>query len=204
MVGTAVCLEVGRSWTFASAIEWPGWSRRGKGEDAALQVLADYADRYAAAIGESVDATFVVVGRATGTATTDFGAPDVVSEGDRSPLGKNDAARLATLLERIWTAFDNAVAASTAELSKGPRGGGRDRDAIVDHVREAERSYARKFGVRVPPRTPWSEQRAAIVEAIRNMTDPDPRWPLRYAVRRTAWHVLDHAWEIEDKQPARG
>ena len=24
-------------------------------------------------------------------------------------------------------------------------------------------------------------------------------WPVRYAARRIAWHVLDHAWEIEDK-----
>jgi hypothetical protein len=24
-------------------------------------------------------------------------------------------------------------------------------------------------------------------------------WPARYFVRRTAWHVLDHAWEIEDR-----
>jgi hypothetical protein len=23
--------------------------------------------------------------------------------------------------------------------------------------------------------------------------------PPRYAIRRIAWHVLDHAWEIEDK-----
>ena len=33
---------------------------------------------------------------------------------------------------------------------------------------------------------------------------PDPRttkrpWSPRYAVRRAAWHVLDHAWEIEDR-----
>ena len=30
-------------------------------------------------------------------------------------------------------------------------------------------------------------------------TDADPKWPVRYWIRRTAWHVLDHAWEIEDK-----
>jgi hypothetical protein len=26
------------------------------------------------------------------------------------------------------------------------------------------------------------------------------RWPARYFVRRAAWHVLDHAWEIEDRR----
>ena len=25
------------------------------------------------------------------------------------------------------------------------------------------------------------------------------RWTGRYFVRREAWHVLDHAWEIEDR-----
>ncbi|HEX6036023.1 MAG TPA: hypothetical protein VFY83_16415, partial [Anaerolineales bacterium] len=25
------------------------------------------------------------------------------------------------------------------------------------------------------------------------------RWTARYFVRRTAWHILDHAWEIEDR-----
>ena len=24
-------------------------------------------------------------------------------------------------------------------------------------------------------------------------------WPVRYAIRRMAWHVLDHAWEMQDK-----
>ena len=27
------------------------------------------------------------------------------------------------------------------------------------------------------------------------------RWSVRYFVRRDAWHVLDHAWEIEDRAP---
>lgn len=83
-------------------------------------------------------------------------------------------------------------------LRKGPRGGGRDRDAIADHVREAERSYGRTIGVRVPPQTPWAEQRAAVLEALRAGA-PGGSWPARYAVRRFAWHVLDHAWEIEDR-----
>jgi hypothetical protein len=24
-------------------------------------------------------------------------------------------------------------------------------------------------------------------------------WPLRYLIRHTAFHTLDHAWEMEDK-----
>jgi hypothetical protein len=29
-------------------------------------------------------------------------------------------------------------------------------------------------------------------------------WPQPYAARRIAWHVLDHAWEIEDRTDPRG
>ncbi len=198
---TAVYLESGRVWTFASAVDWPGWTRRGKGDEAALGALAEYAERYAGAIGESVDPVFEVVGRLSGSATTDFGAPDAVGDWDRTPATDGETARLAAILERIWVAFDAAVASSAAQLVKGPRGGGRGRDAIVEHVREAERSYARMFGVRVPPRTPWLQQRTAIADAVRGCMDGDLRWPLRYAVRRIVWHVLDHAWEIQDKQP---
>ncbi len=128
---TAVYLESGRTWTFASAVDWPGWTRRGKGDEAALDALAEYSERYAAAVGERVDTTFEVVGRLTGSATTDFGAPDAVGDWDRTSVATDNRVRLAVLLERIWAAFDAAVAASAAELVKGPRGGwprpGRDR-----------------------------------------------------------------------------
>ncbi|MGI8683063.1 MAG: hypothetical protein ACR2JO_13245 [Mycobacteriales bacterium] len=90
------------------------------------------------------------------------------------------------------------MASAPAELRKGPRGGGREWDAIADHVREAERSHGRTVGVRPSPGTAWPERRAAVSAALRNGV-PDGSWPARYAVRRFAWHVLDHAWEIEDK-----
>jgi hypothetical protein len=94
-----------------------------------------------------------------------------------------------------WTGDQAAPEA----LRKGPRGGGRDRDAIVAHVREAERTLScPKAGIRVPPRTPWDQQRAALAAALRAGA-PGGAWPARYVIRRSAWHVLDHAWEIEDR-----
>ena len=42
-----VCLEMGRRLSFASALDWPGWSRSGRGEDAALEALRAYVPRYA-------------------------------------------------------------------------------------------------------------------------------------------------------------
>lgn len=192
-------VEVGKTWAFACALDWPGWCRRGKGESAALDVLMDYADRYAAVVGGDFSpGPLHVVGRVPGTATTEFGAPDARGDWDHEPLDGREAARLAGLLDAGWRGFDRTVAGAPPSLRKGPRGGGRDRDAIADHVREAERSYGRTIGVRVPPRTPWAEQRAAVLEALRAGA-PGGSWPARYAVRRFAWHVLDHAWEIEDR-----
>jgi hypothetical protein len=195
---TPVVLEVGRTWTFAAALDWPGWCRRGKGEEAAVAALLDYADRYAAVAGAGFrPGTPEVVERLTGTTTTDVGAPAVAGRCDAEPLDGKEAERRTGLLEASWRYFDEVVAGAPERLRKGPRGGGRDRDAIVEHVREAERSYGRKIGVRVPPRTPWPEQRAQLAAALRS--GASGAWPVRYALRRFAWHVLDHAWEIEDK-----
>jgi hypothetical protein len=194
-----VYLEVGKTWTFACALEWPGWCRRGKGRDGAIEELLRYVPRYAGVAGVGFKPGRVrVIGEVAGNATTDFGAPGAIGDWDRDELSRKDAARLAELLDRIWKAFDQVTSGAPANLRKGPRGGGRDRDAIVDHVREAERTFGRKMGVAVPPRTPWSQQRAAYLDALR-AGPVAGGWPARYAVRRIGWHVLDHAWEIEDR-----
>jgi hypothetical protein len=198
---TRVYLEAGKTWTFACAVDWPGWCRRGKGEDAAVEALLDYAPRYRKVAGRSFDPGEVeVVGRLTGNATTDFGAPGAsTGRWDKEPLAGDELDRQVALLRAAWRCFDRVVAKAPATLRKGPRGGGRDRDAIAEHVREAERAYGRKIGVRVSPRTEWAEQRAAIVAALRDRAEETPAWTARYAIRRIAWHVLDHAWEIEDR-----
>jgi hypothetical protein len=189
---TSVLIETGPTWTWASALEWPGWCRRGKGEEAALEELLAYADRYKRVVPGFRPGKVAVVGTEPGPKLNEW-APSVTHPSEEAlPTKKQLEA-----LEACWAAFDRAVAASGATLAKGPRGGGRDRDAIADHVREAERSYGRKVGVRVPPRTPWDEQRAELLAGLRR---PEGPWLPRYAVRRIAWHVLDHAWEIEDKQ----
>ncbi len=196
---TRVYLEVGKTWTFACAIDWPGWCRRGKSADEALDTLRSYASRYAVVGGRAFKpGKFDVVARIPGNATTDFGAPSVTGAWDDEPLSPAERKRLAGLLGNTWRAFDDVVARAPVALRKGPRGGGRDRDVVVAHVREAERSYARKIDVRVPPSTACVEQRAAIAEAVRNGASGGA-WPVRYLVRRIAWHVMDHAWEIEDR-----
>jgi hypothetical protein len=128
---------------------------------------------------------------------------------DVVPLTKAQAERLTSLVEASWAVLADVVAGAPAALRKGPRGGGRDRDKVVEHVRNAEQSYARKIGVRYLPsevKAPGGVEvmRADIADAVRSARQPVPdldtrAWPYRYAARRIAWHVLDHAWEIEDK-----
>jgi hypothetical protein len=196
---TRVYLEVGKNWVFACAVDWPGWARRGKGNDAALANLLAYRDRYAKVAGRRFDVTDLdVVGEVPGGATTDFGAPGSIGDWDYETLKPADAGRLAGLVDDCWAYFDRVIATAPPELRKGPRGGGRDRDAIAAHVRDAERAYAPKLGIRVPASTPWEQQRQAILEGLK-AGEPHSKWPIRYAARRVAWHILDHAWEIEDR-----
>lgn len=196
---TRVCLEVGSPWVFATALDWPGWCRRGRGEEQALHLLVDYEERYRRVVGPGFEpGPFEVVRRSRGNRTTDFGAPNVQGPWDDESLDRSERDRLVGLLEATWRFFDQVVEDAPAALRKGPRGGGRDRDAIVDHVREAERAYSTKVGTRVAPRTPWAQQRVMLGDALRAESSSGA-WPARYAIRRCAWHVLDHAWEIQDK-----
>lgn len=200
-MATRVYFEEGKSSVFAAAIDWPGWCRRAKTTDLALEALLEYQDRYAAVLSVPFKpGKLEVVGSVRGNATTDFGAPAVDSPWDAESITKRDLTRQVTVLKDCWKYFDAAVRASSAELTKGPRGGGHDRDGVVAHVREAERHYCSKLGTRVPPRTPWVDQRITVAEALLDGS-PEGTWPSRYSLRRIAWHVLDHAWEIEDKQP---
>ena len=160
--------------------------------------------RFPTRAGES----FTVAERVAGSGTTDFGAPGSVPDLDSEPLTRRQAERLAAFVAAAWQTLDAIVAAAPAELRKGPRGGGRDRDAVAQHVVAAETAYARKLGVR--HKEPAFDDlgavralRGEILEALRLPSDGEPPaargWPPRYAARRIAWHALDHAWEIEDK-----
>ena len=216
----AVCLEVTPGQAVASALDWPGWCRAGRDEDAALETLASYAGRYApvaAHAGVSFPSTvaFGVAERGPGGPATAFAAPEcrrpfpqVTAGAERAKVTPAAARRLAGLVTAVWVVFDEVAAASPAELRKGPRGGGRDRDQLIGHVIGAETAYARKLGVkRKQPAagdTPAiGELRGAITAAVGAPSDGSPvvegGWTTRYAARRIAWHVLEHAWEMQDR-----
>jgi len=210
-----VILEVTPRRSFASAIDWPGWCRSGRTPEAALETLAAYSPRYAAVAGRAglrlpavagVEA-FAVLEELAGNATTEFGAPSISGVAEAGPAGAEDAGRAATLLEAAWQVLDDVVASAPAQLRKGPRGGGRDRDAMFQHVVNAEHAYAGKVGVRVrPPGGDASAIKAmresllAVIRADRTgQPGRDRGWAPRYCARRLAWHALDHAWEIQDR-----
>lgn len=212
MPTTPIYLEAGPKKTFAVAVDWPGWSRAGRNADEAIKTLAEYAERYASVPKRagirfplSTADSFEVVETVTGNATTDFGAPGIVADVDRTVPAAPARRRLAALTEASWAVFDDVRAITPEHLVKGPRGGGRDRDTMFDHVLGAESSYVRHIGVRhKQPKFDEAEAIAALradtVAAILSPPD-DIRWPLPYLVRRLVWHVLDHAWEMEDKTP---
>ncbi|MEV4168219.1 hypothetical protein [Nonomuraea sp. NPDC049709] len=206
---TRVYLETGPKKVFACSLDWPGWCRIDKGEEAAIDRLIDYVPRYRV-IAERAGLEFApgdpeVVGRVRGTQTTDFGVPYEVPDLDLEPLSGAEAERSVALLRAAWELFDETAGVAPEELRKGPRGGGRDRTKIVDHVTDAERAFARMVGVRHKPyKSPGDRDamRAELAEVLSRPWEPPAttKWPPRYALRRIAWHVIDHMWEIEDRR----
>jgi hypothetical protein len=215
---TRVYLEVTKRRTFASAIDWPGWCRAGKTEEAALDALVAYGERYAKAIGKRAAALKLpesagdieVVERLTGNATTEFGAPGVIPDLDREPIQDAELESLLELAAAAWKAFDRAAAAAGGKTlgPSGPRGGGRSLEKMVEHVAGADAAYVRAIGGSAREGSDWKSVQRAFREACSarahgELPDVGPRggerWPARYAIRRSAWHALDHAWEIENR-----
>lgn len=212
-----VVLEVAPKKAFASALDWPGWSRGAKTPDEALSALLAYAPRYAEVARRaklafhppSTPRGVDVVEQLEGSSGTDFGVPSAPATAEREPLSGADLERSIGLLTAAWATFDAAAKrAEGTQLRLGPRGGGRQVPKIVEHVSEAEAGYVHQLGVKVRRGDPLADLRATFVDSLRLMAAgkpfPEPNkvrkpWTARYAVRRSAWHALDHAWEIEDR-----
>ncbi len=206
-----VVVEATATKAYASMLDWPGWSRWAKTEDGAVQTLIECAPRYQPVIElaglKRLPTTANVLERIPGDASTSFGVPGHVHDMEREPLDTKELARRIAILKACWTYFDAVSGKVSPELRKGPRGGGRDRDKIIAHVVEADRGYARQIGVRTTPFDPMDlAARDAHLDDLyaalpaRAVERVDGKgWPVRYYLRRAAWHILDHAWEMEDK-----
>lgn len=205
----------------AYAIDWPGLERNGKTPEAAVEHMGSYRPRYQriadrAGLGEqySAEPEPVISIEYEGVGSTDFwGISFAHSEFDHEPLSHKELERQLSLLEACWAEFDYIAARVSSELKKGPRGGGRDRDHIVRHLLAAEVDWVKRLDIRpdlheiVPPDARRLFH-AQIVDAIRNLhtqgigesrAKGGPAWSHRFLIRHLAFHVMDHAWEMGDK-----
>jgi len=218
-----VYLEIGKKRTFAGAIDWPGWCRSGRDEPSALQALFDYGPRYAHVLRntrlgfKAPDDISVlsVIERLEGNATTDFGAPDIAPSSDIEPVNSAELQRLQRILKACWRTFDANVRIATGKaLRTGPRGGGRELEGIIQHILGSDGGYLAQLGWKLERADggdldkQLDQTRQAILKALASAARGEIpargprggiRWSPRYFVRRVAWHVLDHAWEIEDR-----
>jgi hypothetical protein len=201
----------------AFAVDWPGWSRGAKTPEGALDTLESYRRRYrpiavAAGMGDDFDAAgpLDVAEDAVGTGSTDFWGISFAPSGfEQEPMDETELDRKITLLRACWEYFDAVAARVSPEMRKGPRGGGRDRDQIVRHtIRTESEDFAKRVGLRVPEGaalTPEGlrDHRDTYVAAMRAYNAGEGRrmrsWNLPFLIRHSAYHTLDHAWEMEDK-----
>lgn len=219
----AVALEVGPARrVFVQALDWIGWCRAGKDEEAALHQLVIAGPRYApvatrAGLPFTIPAsfeTFEVVERVPGNATTDFGAPAVLLAADQQPLSEADIERLTSLLKACWSTFDDVFLSIPAELRSKKPERGRSPDAMRLHLLETDLMHLSGLGpaYRKPDPARIAEQEAevreqiiATLQAITPYTELVPRrksgffWTPRFVARRSAWHALDHAWELQGR-----
>jgi hypothetical protein len=215
--GMRVMLEIGPRGkkVVAVAPDWPGLERGAKTGEAAIERLLSYRPRYAkVAELAGMDADFAavtavdVVEQYPGTGSTDFWGISFAFSGiDRQAMSSEAVERELTLMRACWAFFDDVRARVSAEMQRGPRGGGRDRDHIVRHTVGTELDWAKKLGVVTPQDAMLTDEglhahRDAYCDAIRALHAQGKMartWPLRYLIRHTAFHTMDHAWEMEDK-----
>jgi hypothetical protein len=212
-----VAVEIGPKGkkVVAVAPDWPGLARGATTEQAAIERLLSYVPRYAPVTKlagmETEFATLTgvnVIEHYPGTGSTDFwGISFAFSSIDQQTMSSEALERELMLVQACWAFFDEVRTRVSAEMQRGPRGGGRDRDQIVRHTFGTELDWAKKLGIRTPLDALLTDEglsahRDAYCSAIRALHAQNKMartWPLRYLIRHTAFHTLDHAWEMEDK-----
>ena len=199
------------------AVDWPGWSRGAKTPELAFGLLESYRDRYrpvaaAAGMGEEFDAAGAIelAEDRVGTGSTDFwGISFSPSSLEQEPMDNGELERKISLMRACWAFFDEVAASVSEEMRKGPRGGGRDRDVIIRHtIRTESEDFAKRLGLRIPERGALEpkalrDYREAYVATMRTYNAGEGKrmrsWNLPFVLRHSAFHTMDHAWEMEDK-----
>jgi hypothetical protein len=201
----------------AFSLDWPGWSRGAATPELAVRTLESYRARYRpiaklAGMIREFDAAgpLDIVEDRIGTGSVDFwGISFSPSATETDPMDADEFARKVKLLRACWKYFDDIAARVSAEMAKGPRGGGRNRDEIISHtIRVESMDFARKVGLRIPEADAlspdWLRQyRKDYVAAMRDYNAGRVKrmqsGTLAFLIRHSAFHTLDHAWEMEDK-----
>jgi hypothetical protein len=202
----------------AFGVDWPGWSRGAQSAELALETLESYRERYRpvarlAGFAHEFAAAgpLQVMEDRVGTSSTDFwGISFSPCAAEQEPPNKAELERGITLLRACWAFFDGVAERVSPEMRKGPRGGGRDRDQIIRHtIRTESEDFAKKLGLRTPEGAALTpdglrQHREAYITAIRayhagEVTRRMRSWTLSFLIRHSAYHTLDHAWEMEDK-----
>ena len=213
-----ILLEVGTKGrrVVAAATDWPGLDRWGADEADAVAKLTTYLPRYRAVAERAGLAaeferqrTIDVIERYPGSSSTDFwGIAHVPSATERLVLSSADLERRLDLLRACWAQFDDTAERLPGDLRPSGRSGGRSRDQIVRHTYGTEPDqFSRKVEVRTPIDVVFTADgraghRQAYLAAIRAYDaegKPARTWPIQFLIRRTAQHVMDHAWELEDR-----
>jgi hypothetical protein len=202
----------------AFSLDWPGWNRGAKSADLALETLESYRERYRpvavlAGMAKEFDAAgpLEIVEDRVGPGSVDFwGISFSPSSTEQGPLSAADLERGIKILRACWEFFDGVAARVSPEMRKGPRGGGRDRNRIVRHtIRTESEDFAKQVGLRIEEEAALSpeglrQHRESYVAAMRAYNDGKVEkrmrsWTLPFLIRHSAFHTLDHAWEMEDK-----
>ena len=116
-------------------------------------------------------------------------------------MSARELERELKLMQAAWKFFDGVRGRVSAEMQKGPRGGGRDRDHIVRHILLNEQDWARMVGVLAPDDAILTarglkKHREAYCRAIRDyhaqgkLAGKIAKWPIRFS---DSAHRLSHA-----------
>lgn len=204
----------------AYAIDWPGLERNGKTPEAAFEHMSSYLERYAVIAERAGFAKeFAAVTEPEisveyeGTGSTDFwGISFAHGPNDHEPMADEELERHLALLKASWDEFDEIGQRVSPQMERGPRGGGRDRDEIVAHLVYAELTWLKKLDIRpefkeIFPLEKRKIHHQGVIDELRRRhleqlpvkAKGGPPWTVRFTIRHLAYHVLDHAWEMEDK-----
>ena len=205
-----------RSVTFT--IDWPGWSRGARTAELALETLESYRERYRSIAGlAGMAREFDAAGRLDIVEENSVrGRPTSGASPSRPPRPSRD--RWARRSSSAGSPCSGPVGRSSTASGHGSRRrcvrALEAEDAtgtiIIRHtIRTESEDFAKQVGLRIPEGAALTpdglrQHREAYVAAMRayNVGEIKRRmrsWTLPFLIRHSAFHTLDHAWEMEDK-----